>query len=337
MKKGKKVFLPVLVVVLVLCMQKSIYASEPYEKIANTNEWKVLKIVNKERLAQGLEPLSMFRSIQNAAGVRAEEIAYTFSHTRPDGTSCFTAISEAEIYYRCAGENIAAGYTSPSDVMDGWMNSAGHRSNILENSFVHVGVGYCTGGSYGKNWVQIFVGGCSIRSVAADDKGTANYPLGTSVDKMNRYLIVRCTEHGVGYLPVTAGMCSGYNANKTGYQVITVKYQGKKVKIPVTVGSSSAYKIPGTVKNLAASKVTKAAVTLCWDKQSGKGYEIWIATSKNGTYKKVKTLTSANRTSYKVKNLESGKKYYLKIRAYKKTKNKKIYGLFSKAVVVKTK
>ncbi len=337
MKKWRKLFFSMLCMMLALCMQERAYASEPYEKIANSNEWKVLKIVNKERVAQGLEPVSIFSDLQKAAGVRAEEIAYYFSHTRPDGTTCFTAIAEQGIYYRCAGENIAAGYTSPADVMNGWMNSSGHRSNILASSYSHIGVGYCTGGSYGKNWVQEFVGGCSVKSVTADDKGTANYSIGTTIDQMNRYLIVRCSDHGVGYVPVTAGMCSGYEPYKTGYQTITVRYCGKKVKIPVTTGSSSSYKRPAKVKNLTVTKVTGNAVFLSWDKQSGKGYEIWRATSKNGTYKKVKTLTSANKTSCKVKNLQSGKKYYFKIRAYKKANNKKIYGLFSKAVVVKTK
>lgn len=337
MKKYKYLLMVVIFVLAVSCMTESVWAAEPYEKIANSNEWKVLKIVNKERINQGLEPLSMFSSLQKAAGVRADEISYYFSHTRPDGTTCFTAIREQGIDYRCAGENIAAGYTGPTDVMNGWMNSSGHRSNILGSAYSHIGVGYCTGGDYGQNWTQSFVGGCKVRNIAVNDKGTANYPVGTSIDSMDRYLIVRCSDHGVGYLPITSGMCSGYNANKTGYQKIYVRYRGKKIDFSVTIGQSSSYKKPSTVKGLAVNGKTATSVSLRWDKQSGNGYEIWSSTSKNGMYQKVKTLKKANRTSYKVKNLEAGKKYYFKIRAYKKVKNKKIYGLFSKAVVVKTK
>lgn len=337
MKKGKVLLLAMLLIFAMSCIPQKVSAAEPYEKIANSNEWKVLKIVNKERLSQGLAPLSIFSDLQNAAGVRAEEIIDYFSHTRPDGSVCFTAIKEQGISYRCAGENIAAGYTGPSDVMDGWMNSSGHRSNILGSSYSHIGIGYCTGGSYGKNWTQVFVGGCSVKSVTADDKGTENYPVGTSVDKMDRYLVVRCSDHGIGYVPVTDKMCSGYNANKTGHQTITVRYRGKKVKIPVTVGKSSTYKKPAKVKNVLVGKTTEHEVSLSWSKRSGKGYEVWAATGKNGAYEKVKTLTRANKTSCKVKNLKAGKKYYFKVRAYKKVKNKKIYGSFSKAVVVKTK
>lgn len=337
MKRWKQFLFGVVLTLVVAAATQSIYAAEPYEKIANSKEWEVLRIVNEERLAQGLEPLSMFSGIQKAAGTRAEEIADYFNHIRPDGTSCFTAISEQGIAYRSAGENIAAGYMSPSDVMSGWMNSPGHRSNILGSEYDHLGVGYCTGGSYGKNWSQLFVGGCSVTSVAADEKGEVNYPVGTSIDTMDRYLVVRCTDHGVGYVPITSGMCSGYNKNKTGYQTITVTYRGKKAEIPVTVGEASSDKKPVKVKKLKVVKKTKNTISLSWGKRSGNGYEVWMSKSKNGKYNKVKTLTSANRTSYKVKDLKSGKKYYFKVRAYKKANNKKIYGPFSKAVVVKTK
>ena len=337
MKMQKKVFLSLLAIALVLCMQKNVFASEPYEKISNENEWKVLKIVNEERMKQGLEPVSFFRGIQKAARVRADEIAYYFSHTRPDGTSCFTALREQDIYYSCAGENIAAGYTSPSHVMQGWMNSPGHRGNILSSGYSHMGVGYCVGGSYGKNWVQEFVGGCALTKVAADKKETVNYPVGTTIDQMNRYLVVRCDDHGVGYVPVIDEMCSGYNPGKNGTQVIKVKYRGKTVKITVTVGKNTSVKKPARVKNLKIKKKTRTTVTLKWDKCSGKGYEVWAGPSKNGEYVKAKTVTSANATSCKIKNLQPGEKYYFKVRAYKKVNNKKIYGLFSKAVVVKTK
>ena len=132
-------------------------------------------------------------------------------------------------------------------------------------------------------------------------------------------------------------MCKGYNANKKGYQTVTVKYRGKKVKMDVTVGSSSSYQKPYQVKNLKVTAKSDKAVRLSWSKRKGSGYEVWMATSKNGTYKKVKALTSYTTKKCRVTGLESGKKYYFKVRAYKKSGSKKIYGLFSEAVVVKTK
>lgn len=337
MKRWKQIFFALVMMIGVLSATQSICAAEPYEKIANTNEWEVLKIVNKERAEQGLEPLAIFASLQKAAGVRAREISTYFSHNRPDGTSWFSVIGEQGIRCGCAGENIAAGYSSPSHVMNGWMNSDGHRENILLSSYSHIGVGYCTGGDYGKNWAQIFVGGCQVESIEVNGKETLNYPVGTSIDKMGRYLIVRCSDHGVGYVPIMGGMCKGYRADKTGSQTITVSYRGKKATFTVSVGDSTSVAKPAKVKNLKAVKKTKTTISLKWGKRKVAGYEVWMAKSKKGTYKKVKTITSPDRVTYKVKNLKSGKKYYFKVRAYKKSDNKKIYGSFSKAVVVKTK
>ncbi len=117
---------------------------------------KVVKLVNEERAKQGLPALEIDESVQACANVRAKEIVKSFSHTRPDGRSCFTALSEGGVSYRYAGENIAYGYNSAKAVMTGWMNSSGHRANILSKNFTKIGVGY-----YEKNgvkyWTQFFI------------------------------------------------------------------------------------------------------------------------------------------------------------------------------------
>lgn len=109
----------------------------------------VLDIVNKERKANGLTTLKMDKDLLEAAMIRAQETAVLFSHSRPIGLSCYTA--SEKIY----GENIAAGYTSAADVMNGWMNSSGHRSNILAERYESIGIGvsYVNGSYY---WVQCF-------------------------------------------------------------------------------------------------------------------------------------------------------------------------------------
>lgn len=339
MKKGKIVCAVFAVALMCMWMQETTPAAEPYEGIANSDEWAVLKIVNKERLEQGLEAVSIFEEIQDASGVRAKEIADLFSHTRPNETSCFTALKEAGVNYSCAGENIAAGYQSAEDVMDGWMNSPGHKANILGAGYTHIGVGYDTGGMYGKNWVQMFVGSCTLQSIAVNDAGTPNYPVGTSVDQMNRYLIVKCSLHGTGYVPVIQEMCTGYNSKASGAQTITVNFRGRQVKMPVTTGSSDVVTVqkPAKVKKLKVKAKSKTAVKLTWSKTESDGYEVWMATSAKGTYKKVKTIKASEKTTYKVKKLKSAKKYYFKLRAYKKSQDGKIYGSFSKPIVVKTK
>lgn len=115
----------------------------------------VLAIVNSERAAVGLPALEWDSTLAACADIRAHEIAESFSHTRPNGTSCFTAMSEAGYSYRTAGENIAAGYRTPSEVMNGWMNSTGHRANILKENFGKLGVGVYNDNGY-INWVQMF-------------------------------------------------------------------------------------------------------------------------------------------------------------------------------------
>lgn len=117
-----------------------------------TNQ-RILELVNIERQKEGLSPLSYYSKGQAAADIRAKEIINTFSHTRPDGTNCFTALEG--INYWSAGENIALGHRSAEQVVDAWMNSPGHRANILNENFTHLIVGY---DHEAKAWVQLFLG-----------------------------------------------------------------------------------------------------------------------------------------------------------------------------------
>lgn len=126
---------------------------------SNTYELQVLDLVNEERLNRNIAPLMLNLQVQQAAEVRAEELVIKFDHTRPDGRSCFTALDEYVDSYCRAGENIAAGYETPQSVMNGWMNSSGHKANILNKNFTEMGVGYYYNDSstYGAYWVQMFI------------------------------------------------------------------------------------------------------------------------------------------------------------------------------------
>ncbi len=115
----------------------------------------VLDLVNENRASYGLAPLTLASDLCDDADVRAEEIVSVFSHTRPDGSSCFTVIDGS---YRRVAENIAAGLATPEETVDQWMNSPGHRANILDPELRELGVGYCyeDGSAYGHYWVQLF-------------------------------------------------------------------------------------------------------------------------------------------------------------------------------------
>lgn len=118
----------------------------------------VIRLTNIERAKYGSAPLQYHAKLQQAAMVRAQEIAIKFSHDRPDGRDGFTAISEAGV--GCPdGENIARGYPSPESVVQGWMNSLGHMAAILSPTATHIGVGFYQN-SYGTYfWVQDFSSG----------------------------------------------------------------------------------------------------------------------------------------------------------------------------------
>lgn len=136
--------------------------SDPTEsrgETQSTQAQEVLKLVNQERSKQGLNPLTLSEKLTSIANTKAKDMADNnyFSHTSPTYGSPFDMLKQFGVSYSYAGENIAAGQTSASEVMNSWMNSSGHRANILNKNYTQLGVGYVKGGSYGTEWVQLFI------------------------------------------------------------------------------------------------------------------------------------------------------------------------------------
>jgi uncharacterized YkwD family protein len=127
--------------------------SSSNQKVGNF-EAQVGNLVNKERQKQGLAPLTLMQDISSVAEKKAIEMnRYNyFSHTSPRYGSPFDMLKNHGIAYQSAGENIAKGQRTPEEVMQAWMNSPGHRKNILDSNFNQIGVGYADG-----VWVQMFV------------------------------------------------------------------------------------------------------------------------------------------------------------------------------------
>mgnify|MGYP003302462619 FL=1 len=126
-------------------------------------------LVNRERSSYGLQPVKYSPLLSEAANVRSSELRKNFSHTRPNGTSCFTVLKEFDILYFSAAENIAYGQRTPEIVMNAWMNSSGHRANILSKNVEYIGVGvvYSNGIYY---WTQLFASSDSISDAYLPDK-----------------------------------------------------------------------------------------------------------------------------------------------------------------------
>lgn len=116
----------------------------------------VVELVNQERTKAGLNAVTLDQNIVSAALVRAKEIETSFSHTRPNGSKFSTALTEQGVTFKGAGENIAWGQKSPEAVMQAWMNSEGHRANILNKNFTKIGVGYYQNAAGRNFWTQLF-------------------------------------------------------------------------------------------------------------------------------------------------------------------------------------
>lgn len=116
----------------------------------------VVRLVNEERAKEGLSALTVDAGLEAAGNVRAKEIVSSFAHTRPNGTSFATAIQEQGVSYRSSGENIAWGQRSPEEVVNAWMNSPGHRANIMNAQFTRIGVGHYQNSAGTNYWAQLF-------------------------------------------------------------------------------------------------------------------------------------------------------------------------------------
>lgn len=118
-------------------------------------EEEIVRLVNIERASAGLSPLLHRADIKSVAEKKAADLINSnyFSHTSPNYGTPFQMLKTFGISYKTAGENIAKGQKSPKEVMNSWMNSSGHRANILNGNYNGIGVGYYQGA-----WVQLFVG-----------------------------------------------------------------------------------------------------------------------------------------------------------------------------------
>ncbi|SFX49221.1 uncharacterized protein, YkwD family [Thermoactinomyces sp. DSM 45891] len=122
-------------------------------------ENEVVRLVNIERQKAGLKPLVADTKLSSVARAKSQDMIDLryFNHQSPRYGSPFDMMRQFGIRYQAAGENIACGQPTPAEVMKGWMNSPGHRANILSRDFTKIGVGSAKGGSYGVYWTQQFI------------------------------------------------------------------------------------------------------------------------------------------------------------------------------------
>ena len=321
----------------------------------------VLEIVNRERKEAGLSPLELDEELQDAAMYRAAETVVLSDHIRPNGEEWYTVSDKMH------GENLAVGYQSADEVMEAWMNSEGHRNNILEQEFNSIGIGcFIYEGVY--YWIQAFgcyeaegnpilSGSYDVDEVIAVDDSIV--PPGTdllerpqnirltarggdgerakiewdAVDGADGYLVIEVTNGTENLKGETFEPSFTFTDLVPGwtYEVVVVAYNDDgafSISDIYTFGAACP-----TVQNLKASVTGTNTIEAEWDVTTSHGYRLEWSTSAdfskdvNGTY-----ISGTNSTSYTIKTEKPADQYYVRVRAYKLLNGSTIYGAFSKTV-----
>ncbi len=328
----------------------------------------VLRLVNKERKARGYSELVMDKKLLASAMLRASEQRISMGHIRPDGSECFTAFD----WTSAAAENVAYGYTTANDVMNGWMNSSGHRANIL-GGYTKIGIGcvYVDGTYY---WSQLFSGGTATRLTQPSDKTltlstkingdfkSKYIPSSTPaiskitstsktatltwsrVTKANGYRIYKYDEASKSYKKLTTITKSTTTAytDKSVKPGETPKYKIRAYRKVGAVTGWTAYSAAKSI-SIKPAKVTISgksaannAIRLRWKKIDCAGYKVYKLNNSTGKYVCAATVSSSA-TDKRITGLSRKTTYKFKIRAYyRKSNGSLVYGPYSDVVTVKT-
>ena len=324
--------------------------------------FKILSKVNEQRKKAGVSALTMDKDLLNAAMKRAGELAISFAHERPSGYLCFTMSG------KMFGENIAFGNATPAGIMNCWMNSEGHKANILSNDFKTIGIGAVVvdGNCY---WVQCF--GCetdpsakvtannysnktvmqSIKIVKGrDDVRPCYYGSGT-IKTGSTATPELCFDNGCAYTGIAnkyvKATSSAPKKLKVGKNNKMTALKKGKAKVTVQLKDYPNIKAAKTVNvkvkklaktNIKSVKSSKRQIRLSWQKKSGvQGYQVRYSPKNNFRGAKIKKIVGKSHTKATLKNLKKNKKYYVGVRTYKKQNGVMLYSNWSKTKEVKVK
>lgn len=293
----------------------------------------VITLLNEQRVNNGLSPLTADSTLTAAAMQRAAETVIYFSHTRPNGSRCFTAFDGG-----WRGENIAAGQADPDEVITGWMNSTGHRKNILEANYTSVGVG-CFNYKGINFWVQCFsdiTADGSVRTGTAS--ATAAVSASTDYINMSGKLaentfssagentIFTVSNNNVGWTYITATVDSSsfnYSSNSSAAKVdsagnVTVAGGGTAIitaatkKGSLSVSDTLTSTAPSLTPSITSITAGSGKVDLSWSSVSGAAnYAVYYTA--NGKWYNAGTTTALKMT---VSGLTGGTRYGFAVKAY---------------------
>jgi hypothetical protein len=335
----------------------------------------VLDLVNAERAKNGAAPLTLDRGLMEAAMQRAAEAALSFSHTRPDGRTCFTAFPEQA--GSTQGENLAWGQKTAATVVKVWMDSPGHRANIVNPSFTALGVGALVHGDR-VYWAQLFT---NAKAEVATNPG--NGPAVSVVQVRTADLAWRVTTSATSVkvggtaqitasIPVaehpaitvrpehlsytlsgaggTVGADGVFTATGPGTATVAVTPAGAaqpSASVSIAVGDTTAggpdastvasrpVLAKAVIKTLRASSTGQ--LTVRWAKvANARGFQVLVAKNKSFTKGRVKALAKqSSARAVTLSKLKTGTRYYAKVRAYALVSGAKVFGPWSKSVTLR--
>jgi len=316
----------------------------------------VLTLMNQQRKENGLSALTMDTQLNAAAMQRAAETAVYWSHTRPNGEDCFSVTTG--LGGTAAGENIAAGQTTAADVMTGWMDSKGHRENILSTDFTSIGVGcfYHAGRFF---WVQTFsnktadgVVPSGVKTAAATVETLLKniVPVSLTAERTSigthdssalkltvrnqgwtnataevSYPAAQYASSNSAVATVSGGRVIGVSA---GTAVITAAVPGAAASVSCTV---TVVDSPAAPASVVTAGIGTDSVRVAWKAVAGaEGYMVYRAAGASGPYTLLRSVDSST-LYFNSKSLTAGQTYYYKVQAYKTVNGSRIYGALSAA------
>lgn len=245
----------------------------------------------------GLDMLALSPDLSEAAMLRASECQTLFSHTRPNGTTCFTVLDEYSIPYGSVGENIAMGQASVEDVLTAWWNSPGHQANMMSSSYQMLGVGIAGSASY--SWVQIFTGGYTVKNMSLVGIDST-YALGTDLADQDAYVLVTYTNGMQGMIPLLDTMIGDYDSSTEGTKTVTFTCNGYSLKLNIAF------------KDLVRDFVQRLYTEVLGRNADPSGLAAWTNVLKNGTEQGAKVAQGfIDSTEFKNRNLSN--EAYLKV------------------------
>ena len=293
----------------------------------------VITLLNEQRVNNGLSPLTADSTLTAAAMQRAAETVIYFSHTRPNGSRCFTAFDGG-----WRGENIAAGQADPDEVITGWMNSTGHRKNILEANYTSVGVG-CFNYKGINFWVQCFSditadGSVRTGTASATAAGSASTDYINMSGKLaentfssaGETTIFTVSNNNVGWTYITATVDSSsfnYSSSSSAAKVdsagnVTVAGGGTAIitaatkKGSLSVSDTLTSTAPRLTPSITSITAGSGKVDLSWSSVSGAAnYAVYFTA--NGKWYNAGTTTALKMT---VSGLTGGTRYGFAVKAY---------------------